>query len=357
MSKYRLTQSAQKVGLPPGTLLPASVKRSDQMSFRVIEYSEQHVHERQADSIADIFPLPAAPSVIWLHISGLSGASIVEEIGRLFAIHPLVLEDILDQEHRPKLEDYEDYCFIVLKMAGLAEKNDQSIISMEQVSIILGNNYVISFQGSTVDIFAQVRERLKSNKGRMRKAGPDYLAYALLDTVVDHYYVVLEAVGEQLEFLEDALIATPGAKLIHHIHGLKSDMLYLRRSVWPLREVINAIIRGETDQFQASTTIYVRDLYDHTIQVIETMENYRDMLSAMVDIYLSSVNNKLSEVMKFLTIISTIFIPLTFIAGVYGMNFKYMPELEWQWGYPVVLAMMVSIGVTLAAYFRIKKWY
>jgi magnesium transporter len=230
-------------------------------------------------------------------------------------------------------------------------------IEAEQVSLILGQNFLFSFQeGKKGDLFDPIRERIRNGKGRIRKMGADYLAYALIDAVVDHYFIILEKLGERIEVLEEALVAQPTTRTLHEIHNLKREMIFLRKAIWPLREVINSLARGESSLIQESTRVYLRDVYDHTIQVIDTIETFRDMVSGMLDIYLSSVSNRLNSVMKVLTIIATVFMPLTFLAGVYGMNFKHMPELEWRWGYPVIWAVMIAIGVFMLIYFRKKKW-
>jgi magnesium transporter len=229
-------------------------------------------------------------------------------------------------------------------------------INSEQVSIIFGQNFVISFQEKEGDVFNPIREMIRTGKGRIRKMGADYLAYSLIDAIVDSYFIILEKLGENIEDIEDTMIANPTPETLQAIHRLKRKMILLRKSVWPLREVVSAIERSDSSLIQKPTRIYLKDVYDHTIQVIDTVETFRDVLSGMLDVYLSSISNKMNEIMKVLTIIATIFIPLTFIAGVYGMNFEYMPELKWQWGYPVIWFVMLIIGISMLAYFRKKKW-
>lgn len=279
---------------------------------------------------------------------------IIEKIGKQFDIHPLVLEDILHTNQRPKIEDFGNYMYIVLKMIYSNENNE---INSEQISLIMGENFVISFQEIEGDTFEPVRKRIRSEKSRIRKMGPDYLTYALIDSIVDNYFIILEKIEDKLDLIEDEVVSSPTPDVLRNIHSLKWEMTYLRKSVWPLREVINSMTRTESNLIQESTRIYLRDLYDHTIQVIDTVETFRDILSGMLDVYLSSINNKMSEVMKFLTIIATIFIPLTFIAGVYGMNFEYMPELEWKWGYHLILSLMFLTVLTMVVYFKKKKWF
>jgi magnesium transporter len=279
---------------------------------------------------------------------------VIEQLGKHFSLHPLLLEDILHTEQRPKMEDFGEYLFFVLKMLYLEEGRHE--ILAEQVSLILGSNFVISFQEREGDVFKYVRERIRNSKGRIRKVGADYLAYALIDAIVDNYFIILERLGETIEELEEELVTNPVSDTLQTIHHLKREMIFLRKSVWPLREVISALERGESPLIQESTGVYLRDLYDHTIQVIDSVETFRDMVSGILDIYLSSVSNKMNEVMKVLTIIATIFIPLTFIAGIYGMNFEYMPELSWRWGYPAVWFVICAIFITMLAYFKRRKW-
>lgn len=261
---------------------------------------------------------------------------------------------------RPKLEVFDQYIYLVFRM--LSKNDTDNEIQSEQVSIILTKNYVISFQERPGDIFDPIRERIRSGKGRIRKMGADYLAYSLFDAVVDQYFLILEDVGESLEALEDQLLDNPRPETLQRIHSFKSDMIFLRKSVWPLREVVNGLLRGESSLISKATGIYLRDVYDHTIQVIDTVETYRDMISGMFDIYMSGVSNKMNEVMKVLTIFASIFIPLTFVAGIYGMNFDptispfNMPELHWYFGYPFALTIMLGISLLMLWYFKTKKW-
>jgi len=252
------------------------------------------------------------------------------------------------------MEDFEDHLFVTVKMIYFDDKKND--IEAEQLSIIFGPNFVISFQEKEGDIFNPIRDRIRKARGRIRKMKADYLAYALLDTIVDHYFIVLEKLGEKIEGMEEELVAKPTPETLQSIHTLKRELIFLRKSIWPLREVVNVLERGESSLIHKSTGIYLRDVYDHTIQVVDTVETFRDMVSGMLDIYLSSVSNRMNEVMKVLTIVATIFIPLTFLAGVYGMNFKHMPELELPWGYPGLLVLMIAVGLTMVAYFRSKKW-
>jgi magnesium transporter len=354
MKRFKKTGIKEKVGLPPGTLVHIGERKTEKVKITVIDYDSKNFQEKEADKIEECFPFKDKPTVTWINIDGLQEVGIIEKIGTHFGIHPLILEDILHTRQRPKAEDLGEYLFIVLKMIYHNDNEDEII--GEQVSLILGQNYVISFQEREGDIFNPIRERIRNSKGRIRKGGADYLAHALVDAVVDHYFVILEKIGEKIESLEEELVTNPTPETLQVIHILKRNLIFLRKSVWPLREVVNALERGESPLITKSTGIYLRDVYDHTIQVIETLETFRDMVSGMLDIYLSSVSNRMNEVMKVLTIIATIFIPLTFIAGIYGMNFKFMPELEWHWGYPMALVIMLSLVGFMLLYFRKKKW-
>jgi magnesium transporter len=348
------SSKAKKVGLPPGTLVHVGDKKTEKVKITVIDYDESTLQERSLTKVEECYPFKETPTVTWINIDGIHDVNTIEKIGENYGIHSLLLEDIMHTEQRPKIEDFEGYIFLVLRMLSFDEKEHR--IDTEQVSLVLGPNYVISFQEKEGDVFDQVRERIRNAKGRIRKMGADYLAYALLDSVVDSYFLILEKIGDKIEKLEDDLIAYPDAKTLQTIHYLKREMIFLRRSVWPLREVISNMSRQESTLIKESTGIFLRDVHDHTIQVIDTIENYRDMVSGMLEIYLSSISNRMNEVMKVLTIFASIFIPLTFVVGIYGMNFKYMPELDWHWGYFIVLAIMAGVGISMLMYFKKKHW-
>jgi magnesium transporter len=345
---------SEKGGLPPGTLAYVGEKKVEKVLITVFDYYSERYEEKELKSIEECFSYKESPNVTWINIDGIHQVEIMEKIGNHFGIHPLILEDILNTRQRPKMDDLEDYVYLVLKMLTYNEEDD--VIDAEQTSIILGQKFVISFQEKEGDVFEPIRERIRKNKGRIRKRGADYLAYALLDSVIDNYFKILEKIGERIEFLEEELVENPSTKTLQEIYGLKREMIFLRKSTWPLREVISELGRGESSLIKESTGIYLRDVYDHTIQVIDTVETFRDMLSGILEVYLSSISNRMNEVMKVLTIIATIFIPLTFLAGVYGMNFRYMPELEWHQGYFAVLFLMVIVGIVMVIYFRKKKW-
>lgn len=353
MSRF-FKKRTQKIGLPPGTLIHVGEKKVEKTKITIIDYDAEHLEEKVAKTVDECFSFKDKPTVTWINIDGIHEIEIIEKIGNHFDLHPLILEDIVHTEQRPKMEDFEHYIYVVLRLLTFDEIENE--INAEQISIILGSNFIISFQEMEGDVFDHVRDRIRNSKGRIRKMGADYLAYALLDAIVDNYFVILEKLGEKIESIEEELVTNPRPETLQTIHELKREMIFLRKSVWPLREVVNSMERGESSLIQDSTTIYLRDVYDHTIQVIDTIETFRDMLSGMLDIYLSSVSNKMNEVMKVLTIIATIFIPLTFIAGNYGMNFEYMPELGWRWSYPVYWMVVLTVAAFMVMYFKRKKW-
>ncbi len=344
---------AVKSGLPPGTLVHIGQKRSDRVKITVTEYSEGQYQSREIKEIKECLPLKDEPVTTWIDINGIHNLETIEYIGRQFNLHPLILEDIVNSEQRPKVEDLGKNLFVVLKSLSydLEKKLD-----IEQISFIIGSKYIITFQENSEDIFQPVKTRIKNSTERIRAMGADYLAYSLLDAIVDNYFVILEEIGTKLDSLEEELVANPTRETLHSIHQLKREMLLIRKSIWPSREVINSLQRGELPFFGEIAAMHLKDVYDHTIQVIDIIETLRDMLSEIMDIYLSSISNKINDVMKVLTIITTLFIPLSFIASVYGMNFKYMPELGWRFGYPAVLFTMLFLGILMLVFFRKKKW-
>ncbi len=345
---------SRKAGLPPGSLVHIGERREEKIRITAIEYDERNFREKDIGVPEECYVFNQGPILTWINVDGIHDAALMEKLGGCFGLHPLVQEDILNTDQRPKVEDYGEDLFIVFKSLTFDDRKEE--IEAEQISLILRPNAVLSFQEKEGDAFTFVKDRLRSEKGRIRKMGADYLTYALLDVVVDHYFGVLEKLGDRIEVLEGELLTEPNPPTLQRLQKLKREMLFLRRWIWPLREVISSLERGDFRGVQENTRLYLRDVYDHTIQVIDTIEVFRDMLSGMVDIYLSSVNNRLNAVMKVLTIIATIFMPLTFLAGVYGMNFKHMPELEWKWGYPLVWAVMIGIAAFMLLMFRRKKW-
>ncbi|MDD3374296.1 MAG: magnesium/cobalt transporter CorA [Candidatus Omnitrophica bacterium] len=347
-------KQSQTAGLPPGTLIHVGEKHHKKTRITVIDYDSHNLEEKQLNSIEESFAFRDKPSITWINIDGLEDLSVIEKIDDHFGIHPLVLEDIVNTTQRPKVDDYEDYLFIVAKMIYFDEKNKDLID--EQVSFILGSNSVISFQEKQGDVFDFIRERLRANKGRVRKLGSDYLVYLLLDALVDHYFLVLEKLGDKIELLEDRILEKPDVHTPQEIHQLKRKIIFLRKQIWPMREVLSNLQRKDSKLIKKTSFVYLRDVYDHTIQVIDTIESFRDMLSGLHDIYLSTISNKMNEIMKVLTIFAAIFIPLTFIAGIYGMNFEFMPELKWPFGYAYALGLMLVVALSLLTYFKRNKW-
>ena len=349
-----IKKRSKKAGLPPGSLVHIGEKKAEIPKITVMDYDEAHFQEKEIKTIEECFLFKDKPTVTWINIDALHQVEILEKLGECYGLHPLVLEDILNTDQRPKMEDYGEYLYIVLRMFNYNDKSSE--IESEQISLVLGPNFVFSFQEREGDTFNPIRDRIRNSKGRIRKMGADHLAYTLLDSIIDNYFIILEKLGEKIEFLEEEVVSRPKSETLQTIHHLKREMIFLRKGVWPLREVISGLERGESSLIKESTRIYLRDVYDHTIQTIDTIETYRDMVSGMLDIYLSSISNRLNAVMKVLTIIATIFMPLTFLAGIYGMNFKYMPELEWRWGYPTVWIAVILISVSMLIYFKKKGW-
>ncbi len=344
---------SHKAGLPPGTPVFVGEKKVREVRISVLDYDDKKVEFHEDVEVRQCFPFRDSPSVSWINVDGLHEVAVVEELCRHFGIHPLTIEDILNTTQRPKMDVFPDYVYIVLKMLSFNEEARE--IEWEQVSIILGKNFVISFQEKSGDVFDPVRNRINS-KGRITREGPDHLAYSLVDSVVDNYFSILEKIDEIIEEVEEEVIEDPTPRTLQKIHNLKRELVQFRRTVWPLREIIGGLERLETPLIQSSTVVYLRDLYDHIIQVIETADSQRDIITGTLDVYLSSVSNKLNDIMRFLTIFATIFIPLTLIAGIYGMNFDYMPELKWHYGYFGVLLAMAVVSMSLLIYFRKKKW-
>jgi magnesium transporter len=353
-SKRRIKLPMKKPGLPPGSVLYVDKQQTEKCTISLIDYGDNTLDEKEIENVGDCLPYRDSRSVSWININGLHDTEIISAIGEQFGLHVLVQEDIVNLAQRPKLEDFEDYIFFCLKMVSLPEEHSE--IKVEQISLILGKNWVLSFQERPGDVFDGVRQRIRLGKGRIRKLGPDYLFYALADAVVDHYYLVLENLGEKIELLDEEILLSASPEKLGSIHHLKREMIFLRKSVWPLREAFGALERGESKLIKKNTSIFLRDVYDHTIQVIDVIETFRDMLSGILDLYHSTVSNRMNEVMKVLTIIATIFIPITFIAGIYGMNFKYMPELEWRYGYLLVWLVIIVVSSAMVFYFKRKKW-
>jgi len=346
-----------KTGLPPGSLVHIGREFSQDTLIEVFDYNAEGFKEYKFNQNAiqqfELLPLVGKDEVRWVNVNGLNKLNIIESICKFYNIHSLVMEDILNTAQRPKIEDYDSYLYIVAKMIYF----DHSTMIDEQLSIILGNGYIISFGEREGDAFKQIRERIRKNSIHIRKSGADYLAYSMLDAVVDGYFDVLENLGDKIDEAEEELLDNPTIDSLHKIRELKKDLLYMHKSIWPLREVASWMERNENNIIKNPTQIYIKDIYDHIIQAIDTTETFKELLAGLMDIYLSSISNKMNEIMKVLTIISTMFIPLTFLAGLYGMNFKYMPELEWRWGYGAVIVVMVAIAIAMIMYFKRKRWF
>lgn len=350
-----------KRGMPPGSLIFTGEQKMPAMKITSIDYDDKSYYEREIKNVEELKESKTNGRVTWINICGLHDSDKLAQIGEIFEIHPLILEDILNVHHLPKLEDYDNYLFLIAKMIDY--KKDENELNIEQLSFILSkNNCLLTFQEVEGDVFNIIRERIRSDKGRIRKLGADYLMYRLLDAIVDNYFLVLQDMDNVMEAIEDDLIYNPDRSTIETIHSMRKQVIKLRRAVTPLRDIVFSIERERYPFIAKSTYIFLRDLYDHIKQNIETLENYREILNGLLEIYLSSSGQKLNEVVKLLTIISTIFIPLTFLAGIYGMNFNTaagswnMPELNWQFGYPLVLVVMLVIAAGMIFLFKKKDW-
>ncbi len=352
-SKF-IKRTSKKAGMSPGTLVHVGEQKIETARITLMNYDRDRLEEKELKRIEESFAYKDKPPVTWINIDGLHEVELVEKIGTHFNIHPLTMEDIVHTGQRPKVEDFEDYIYLVFKMLTFDETRNH--VASEQVSLILGSNYLISLQETEGDVFNSVRERIRKGRVYIRKSGPDYLAYALVDAVVDHYFLILEKIGEKIEQFEERVHSEPTPEILQNIHDLKREIIYFRKQVWPMREVLSTWQKTESALVQRSDKLFIGDVYDHTIQVIDTIESFRDIISGMMDLYLSTISNKMNEVMKVLTIMATIFIPLTFVAGIYGMNFKFMPELEWKWSYPILWVLLVVIFFSMLLYFKRKKW-
>jgi magnesium transporter len=355
----RAKRLSDTAALPPGTLVHVGQPRTEGVKLTLLSWDEKGmgvVRSPTAKDLAGLAKAPAGEAIRWLRVEGLAPVEQIEAIGRDFCLHPLVLEDIVNTHQRPKVEEYDDYIYMALRCL-LADEAAPGGWRAEQVSLVLGRGWVLTFQEGHDPLLAPLAQRLESPQSRLRKKGADYLAYAVLDAVVDTYFGVLEGLGDRAEAVEDELLRAPTARTLKDLHALKRESLAMRKTLWPMREVVGGLERLDSALISAPTRVYLRDVYDHTVQIMDTGENLRDMLSGMLDIYLSSVSNRLNEVMKVLTIIATLFMPLSFIAGVYGMNFEHMPELKWPWGYYAALGLMAGVAAVMLFYFHRKKWF
>jgi magnesium transporter len=357
---------SQKVGAPPGTLIHIGEKWEGAPKIWVFDYDDQNFEEKVVERVEDTFPYRDTPAVTWINIDGIHQVDILEKIGEHYGLHPLVLEDILNTDQRPKVEDYGEFLYIVLKMlyadneAAREEEEAGAMaaeVEAEQVSLVLGRNFVISFQEAEGDLFDPIRERIRKDKGRIRQKKADFLAYVLLDIIVDNYFMVLEKFGERIEILEDYLTNNPTVESLQSLHIMKREMIYLRKSIWPMRDLLGTLTRGQSSLIEPTTQTFLRDVYDHVAQVIDTIETYREMLSGMVETYLTSISNRTNEVMKVLTIIATIFIPLSFVASLFGMNFGFIPLSEWPGGFYLTSLTMLLLGAVMLWYFKSRRWF
>lgn len=351
--RHLIRKRGKKVGAAPGTLVHIGEVRTEGTQLRLIRFNQTRIEESSPATAQECRPPADANVTEWCNVDGLQDPEVIRTLGENFALHPLVLEDILNTDHRPKIEVHDNYLHVVIKMLQLSDNN--AAIAIEQVSLIIGDNYVLSFQERRGDVFEGVRERLRNGR-RIRELGPDYLAYALIDAVVDNYFVLLERLGDAIEELEEELINKPTPSTLNRIHHFRREMLLLRKAVWPLREVLSSLSRDENVILSSEIRIFLRDVYDHTIHIMDNIDTLRDLLTGMLDLYASSVSQRMNEIMKVLTIFASIFMPLTFIAGVYGMNFSYMPELGIPWAYPATLLVMAGIAAGLLAYFKWRRW-
>jgi magnesium transporter len=329
-------------------------RKAEQVKISVTDYDFKTVIHVQLEKVEQAFPFRDSPTVTWLDITGLHNVETLRKIGDHYQIHPLVIEDILNTQHRPKIENFDQYIFLIMKILQMAPDDNELII--EQVSMILGKNFVITFQEREGDVFKPVRERIQNENSRLRKNGSDYLLYALMDIIVDNYFLIIEYLGNEVESLEDRVIDNPDREIVRQIQRIKSEFIHIRRSVWPFRDAISSMTREDSPLISDYIEPYLRDLYDHTIQVIDSLESIREMVNSTLDIYLSNMSNKMNEVMKVLTIIATIFIPLTILAGIYGMNFEFMPELHYKWSYPLFWFVIFLLFIVMFFFFRKRKW-
>lgn len=344
----------EKFFATPGTPVFVGQRRRQHAQVDLFLFDADSVTEISAASPEDWREAHRRTGVLWINVSAVHDIALIEALGAEFDLHPLTLEDIANTSHRPKWEEFPGYAFLAMKMVQRRSGGEGVVV--EHVTIILGDRFVLSFLEDAGDVFESVRQRIRRGAGRVRTMGADYLAFCLVDAAIDDYFLAIESIGEWVEHFEDRLLANSMQAELGEVYRFKRELIEVRRAVWPLREVLSAINRSESPLLSRDNLVFWRDLYDHTVQVMDMVDNARESLASMHDTYLSSLSNRMNEVMKVLTIISTIFIPLTFIAGIYGMNFKHMPELDWPLGYFVILALMALIALSLVLYFRRQRW-
>ncbi|KWT86090.1 magnesium/cobalt transporter CorA [Candidatus Magnetominusculus xianensis] len=344
----------RSVGLPPETPVHIGEIKTDKVKITSVRYDDHDIVISEQAAISECFPLKDKPAITWINIDGLHEVHIIEELGKLAGIHPLTVEDILNTEQQPKIDFFDDYVFVEMPVITLTEADEP--VCIEQLSIVMGKTYVFSFREKESDVFKPLMHHLEYNKTLIRKMGADYLAYALIDIVVDNYFAVIEKLGDDVDSVEENVLRTAAPEILTNIHKLRRGFIRLRKAVWPMREIVSTLVREQSGLIGEPSKVYLKDLYDHVIQVNYTLETYRDVIYGLHDIYLTNLNTKMNEIMKFLTMIGTIFIPLTFITSIYGMNFEYMPELKWHWGYFTVLGCMFAAAVSFIVLFKRKKW-
>lgn len=352
--KIQVSRRGIKTGAPPGTLMHIGKDRTNGIVITRCIYDESNYSEEKNITIHNLFNEKKEGVVSWINFDGIHDVKVIEEIGNHYGIDMLVLEDIVNATQRPKIEDYSDYIHISLKMLTYNKQTNET--ESEQVSLVFNSYMVLSFQEKNVDDFDPIRERIRK-KGKIRKMGTDYLVYSILDYIIDNYFLVLEKTGEKIELLEEEVLASSSKETIKKIHELKREIIAIKKLVWPMRDILSVMMKPENEFIEVSLIMYLRDAYDHIIEIMETIEAYRDFLAGLHDIYLSNISQRMNEIMKVLTLISTIFIPLTFLAGLYGMNFKYMPELEWHYGYYFLVFIMVILALAMIKYYKKKKWF
>ena len=345
---------SRKTGLPAGTLVHLGERKTEHAAITLIEYDAGALQETHFDSLAACQACAPSQPKLWLNVHGLHEPAVMQEIGKRFQLHPLVLEDILNTDQRPKVDDYGNYLFLVARFFNYDEAN--LAVTTEQVSFVIGTNFVLTFQERPTGNFDPVREWLRTDKGRIRQLGTDYLAYALLDVIVDRYFTVLEQIGDRTEQLEDDLLAKPDAAQLQTLHQIKRETLTMRRSIWHLREVVNTLVRNDSRFFTPETQLYLRDIYDHTVHLIESLEAIRDLIAGMLDIYLSSISNRVNQEVRALTVFALIFMPATLISGIFGMNFESMPLLHDPSGFLFAIGLMIGVASTLGLIFWRRRW-
>lgn len=353
--KIPVRKIGKKAGTPPGTILHLGEHKTGRVKITRVSYDEQNYSEEEDISIDELFTPRPGFDVEWVNFDGIHDVEMVERIGSHYGINMLVLEDIVNSSQRPKFEDYDDYVYIVLRMLKHDEAKNET--GSEQVSIILNHDKVLTFQEKESDDFESIRDRIRKKKGKIHRSGPDFLCYSIIDFIIDNYFIVLEKIGERIDILEEDVLGDTGEQTIQKLHSLKRDTLAIRKSLWPIRDILGFMLKPDNAMITDSTRLFLRDAYDHTVEAIETLEVYRDFISGLLDINLSRMSNRMNEIVKVLTLISTIFIPLTFIAGVYGMNFRVIPGLEWRFGYYSIMLLMLVIAGMMLFYFRKKKWF